>query len=92
MLNLLRERKVCADDFRFAAHGLKINVTKSEHIVIGHPRTKKIFVDSREEAKKVKLLGITFDNHYKFDSHVDNITGKIATRNGQLMNLLDRFP
>ena len=34
----------------FQAHGLKINVSKSEHIVIGQPRTKQIMVDGRVEA------------------------------------------
>ena len=34
----------------FQAHGLKINVSKKEHIVSGQPRTKQIMVDGRVEA------------------------------------------
>ena len=71
----------------FGAHGLKINVTKSEHLIIGSPRTMTILVDGRKEAESVKLLGLTVNKHYKFDQHVDNITGKIAQRNGQLSRL-----
>ena len=68
----------------FSSNGLKINVLKSEHIIFGHPRTKKVVIEGRVEAEKVKLLGITVSNHYKFDAHVDAITEKIARRNGQL--------
>ena len=71
----------------FASHGLKINVTKSEHIIIGSPRTMLINVDGRKEADTVKLLGLTFDKHYRFDQHVDKITEKIASRTGQLSKL-----
>ena len=78
--------QLMADEYKkyFAAHGLKINVLKSEHIVIGGPRTKTIIVDGRSEAKSVKLLGLTFDKSYKFDLHVDRLTARLASRNGQL--------
>ena len=71
----------------FACHGLKINVTKSEHIVFGQKRTKTIFVDGRKEADKVKLLGLTVTKNYCFDPHVDIVAEKIAKRNGQLSKL-----
>ena len=37
------------------ANGLRINVLKSEHIVLGKNRTMNILVEGRAEAKKVKL-------------------------------------
>ena len=82
--------QIMAEEYEdyFSSHGLKINVTKSEHIVIGHPRTRQITVDGRPEAKEVKLLGLRFSNNYKFDLHTDTITGKIASRTGQLSKLV----
>ena len=81
--------EIMMDEYKqyFSAHGLRINVTKCEHIVIGSPRRTVITVDGREEASKVKLLGLTFTKAYKFDDHVDNITEKMAKRNGQLTKL-----
>ena len=65
----------------FEAHGLKINVKKSEHLVIGGPRTiSDIKIEGRSEAKTVKLLGITFSNKYTFDNHTTNITNKTSSR------------
>ena len=71
-------------DQYFGAHGLKINVAKSEHMVIGSPRTMTIKVDNRDEAKSVKLLGLTFDRNYCFNQHVENVTRKMTERNVQL--------
>ena len=71
----------------FQSNGLKINVLKSEHIVFGHPRSKVIKIDGRDEAGQVKLLGLTVSNHYKFDTHVDLITEKMSSRNGQIAKI-----
>ena len=71
----------------FSSNGLKINVAKCEHIVIGQRRTRTITINGRPEADSVKLLGMTFTKTYKFEKHVDEITSKIATRNGQLSKL-----
>ena len=78
-----------ADEYEkyFSAHGLKINITKSEHIVIGSLRTMKVVVDGREEAKSVKLLGLTFDNNYSFSQHVDTLVRKTTARNSQLRKI-----
>ena len=72
----------------FSAHGLKINVTKCEHLVLGQPIGQPIYVDGRKEADNVKLLGLSFSKSYKFEKHVDVVTEKIAKRNGQLSKLL----
>ena len=81
--------QVMAEEYQkyFSSHGLKINVTKSEHLVIGSPRRMTIMIDGRKEADSVKLLGLTVDKHYKFDKHVDIITEKMSRRNGQLSKL-----
>ena len=71
----------------FEAHGLKINTAKSEHIIIGANRTQQVIIDGRPEAKKVKLLGVTFNNDYKFDDHVTNVTDKISKRLGQIRKI-----
>ena len=71
----------------FSAHGLKINVSKCEHMVIGGQRTRQIIINGRVEAQSVKLLGLTFTNHYKFDKHVDTVVEKMARRNGELAKL-----
>ena len=78
--------QVMANEYKayFGANGLKINVDKCEHIVLGQHRTITVVVDGRHEADSVKLLGVTFDKRYKFDKHIDKVTAKIATRNGQL--------
>ena len=78
-----------ADEYEkyFSAHGLKINITKSEYIVIGSLRTMKVVVDGREEAKSVKLLGLTFDNNYLFSQHVDTVVRKMTARNSQLRKI-----
>ena len=44
-------------------------------------------LDGRPEATQVKLLGLMVSIHYKFDTHVDLITEKISSRNGQLANI-----
>ena len=72
----------------FSAHGLKINVTKCEHMVIGSPRKNQVYVNGRKEAKSVKLLGLTFTKHYKFEKQVDIVTEKMAKRTGQLSKLV----
>ena len=54
----------------------KINVTKSEHIVIGKQRTTNVVIDGRNEASEVKLLGITFSNKYTFDKYVTNVASR----------------
>ena len=74
-------------DKYFSAHGLKINVAKCEHIVMGARRTRKVVINGREEATEVKLLGLSFFNQYRFGKHVDNTAEKIARRNGQLSKL-----
>ena len=40
-------------DKYFSAHGLKINVAKCEHIVMGARRTRKVVINGREEATEV---------------------------------------
>ena len=82
---------IMAQEFKkyFEAHGLKINVKKSEHLVIGGPRTiSDIKIEGRSEAKTVKLLGITFSNKYTFDNHTTNITNKISSRLGMLTKVV----
>ena len=37
-------------DKYFSAHGLKINVAKCEHIVMGARRSRKVVINGREEA------------------------------------------
>ena len=71
----------------FASHGLKINVSKCEHLIIGGPRTRTVTLGGRKEAEQAKLLGLHFSNQYKFEKHVDVVTRKIAMRNGQLAKL-----
>ena len=54
----------------FSANALKVNVSKSEHIIFYRgERVRKVFIDGREEASSVKLLGLTVDNKYSFDKH-----------------------
>ena len=88
-LQVQQALQVMADEYEkyFSAHGLKINITKSEHIVIGSLRTMKVVVDGREEAKSVKLLGLTFDNYYSFSQHVDTVVRKMTARNSQLRKI-----
>ena len=62
---------------------------KSEHIVLGKNRTMNILVEGRAEAKKVKLLGLTFDNNYKFTDHITNVNNKIASRIGQISKIVN---
>ena len=71
----------------FQAHGLKINFTKIEHIILGQPRSGPIQVEGRDEATKVKLLGLTFNKSYKFDDHVQNVKNKIASRLGPVAKI-----
>ena len=70
--------QILSDEYTkyFEANGLKINVTKSEHIVIGKQRTTNVVIDGRNEASEVKLLGITFSNKYTFDKHVTNVASR----------------
>ena len=81
--------EVLAQEFKtyFEAHGLKINVSKSEHIILGQPRSGPMQVEGRDEATKVKLLGLTFNRSYKFDDHVQNVKNKIASRLGQVTKI-----
>ena len=81
--------QIMADEYKlyFGSNGLKINVEKCEHIVIGAARSKTIVVDGRVEADQVKLLGVTFNKFYKFDKHVDGVVAKISARNGQLSKI-----
>ena len=86
---VLQALQVMADEYEkyFSANGLKINITKFEHIVIGSPCTMKIVVDGREEVKSVKLLGLTFDNTYSFTQHVDTVLRKMTAR--KIANIAD---
>ena len=81
--------QIMAEEFKvyFEAHGLKINITKSEHIIMGSPRTQKIVIDGRQEATQVKLLGLTFNNQYKFDQHATNVVNKISSSIGQIRKI-----
>ena len=62
---------------------------KSEHIVLGKNQTMNILVEGGAEAKKVKLLGLTFDNNYKFTDHITNVNNKIASRIGQISKIVN---
>ena len=73
----------------FEAHGLRINVAKSEHIIFGKNRTQEIIIDGRKEAKSVKLLGLTIDSNYKFNDHVTNVNDKISKRIGQVRKITE---
>ena len=82
--------QILSDEYTkyFEANGLKINVTKSEHMVIGKQRTTNVVIDGRNEASEVKLLGITFSNKYTYYKHVTNVANKMASRMGQLSSLV----
>ena len=88
--DLQTSMQILSEEFTkyFESHGLKINVSKSEHMVLGGPRKlDQVVIDGRKEARKVKLLGITFTNTYTFEDHVTKVCSKMAARNGQLVKL-----
>ena len=41
----------------------------------------------RESGPGIKLLGITFDEHLKFTSHLDELSKRVSRKIGVLMRL-----
>ena len=71
---------LCSEEYHkyFSSVRMKLNVTKEEHIVHAHAHAARVkpggvVVDGRQEATKVKLLGMTVDRDYGFSSHVSKV-------------------
>ena len=41
---------------------------------------------------EMKLLGVTFDKHLKFNSHLDELSKRISRKTGVLMRLQNLIP
>ena len=72
----------------FSSHGLKINVTKCEHILFTRQsRPRNVKMDNRQEATHVKLLGVTVSNNYTFDKHASSVSTRMNYRLGYLAKI-----
>ena len=80
LLNILSQEYVKY----FKSVGLKVNVSKGEHLILSKNRSKQIVVDGRMEAESVKLLGVTFAAGWNFDKHIQNL---VARCNFRIANL-----
>ena len=59
---------------------MKMNSDKCHLLVAGHKFKQiwaKIGIDLIWESNSVKLLGITLDNHLKFDKHISLLCAKV---------------
>ena len=72
----------------------KCNPDKFQYISLGqrhiNEATKKIkYVKSGTE---IKLLGVTFDEHLKCTSHLDELSKRVSGKTGVLMRLKNLIP
>ena len=78
----------------FSAQGMKLNLTKEEHIIHSPSSAMRmkpdgVMVDGRPEAKNVKLLGIVVDRDYKFTTHVSKVVAKTSYKLAHVARVKD---
>ena len=95
-MNMEKVMTVCSEEYHkyFSAQGMKLNPTKEEHIIHAHSTTVRtkpggVVVNGRQEAAKVKLLGIIVDQNYKFKSHTSSIISKASHRLAHVSKIKD---
>ena len=91
--------ELCSVEYHkyFSANGMKLNLAKEEHVIHAHSAVKRVkpggvVVDGREEASKVKLLGIVVESNYRFSAHTSNLISKSNQRLAHIAKVRGMVP
>jgi len=65
---------VCVQDIKTWLNFLKLNMDKTEIIIIGTPTLTKVLADLLAISSIVRNLGVMFDSSLSFQSHINSLT------------------